>query len=445
MESGSRTSGKNSNAPYKGRKQLGKQDKEIVSNVYDYLRQAMSQAEALSRCESMTGVSSSTVYRIIKEKQNTGSIQAARTYLRGRKPIEIDEYDKTAIRRTVHSFYFNNEIPTLESVFIKIQGDETIPQMSRETFRKLLLKLDFRFVKHNRKSALIEKPEIVTWRRSYLRSIAELRKQNRKIYYVGKSWVNAGCTIGKVTSEGLSTDSQAPVDKGLRLIVMHVGSDDGFLEDSSLIFLSKKTAEYDDDMNAERFEQWFESVLNRVPEKSVIILDSAQYHSRRSEHIPTAGSRKIEMQQWLREKGIAFDDGAVKPELMSLIKQHRSKYTQYVVDDMARRRGIIVLRLPPYHCELNPIQLIWVEVKGYIGRHNVTFEIVDVEHLLHIALEGVTPLAWQIAINHILKEEERMWQLDFSIDNIVDPLMSNIGADDSSDSDSSISLPEADT
>ena len=40
---------------------------------------------------------------------------------------------------------------------------------------------------------------------------------------------------------------------------------------------------------------------------------------------------------------------------------------KYVVDELALKRGITVLRLPPYHCELNPIELVWAQVKGEVA------------------------------------------------------------------------------
>ena len=45
---------------------------------------------------------------------------------------------------------------------------------------------------------------------------------------------------------------------------------------------------------------------------------------------------------------------------------------------MAKKHGIILLRLPPYHCELNPIKLIWAQIKGYLARNNTAFKIKDV-------------------------------------------------------------------
>ncbi|CAH2086438.1 unnamed protein product [Euphydryas editha] len=49
---------------------------------------------------------------------------------------------------------------------------------------------------------------------------------------------------------------------------------------------------------------------------------------------------------------------------------------------MAARKNIIVLRLPPYHCELNHIELIWAQVKAYIGKNNKSFKIPEVKKLL---------------------------------------------------------------
>ena len=52
----------------------------------------------------------------------------------------------------------------------------------------------------------------------------------------------------------------------------------------------------------------------------------------------------------------------MKRELYKLIKT--SNFTpKYTVDEMVKAAGHEVLRLPPYHCELNPIELAWSQVK----------------------------------------------------------------------------------
>lgn len=45
-------------------------------------------------------------------------------------------------------------------------------------------------------------------------------------------------------------------------------------------------------------------------------------------------------------------------ELLNIVKHNKGKYLEFAVDEMAAQRCVIILRLPPYHCELNPIELI---------------------------------------------------------------------------------------
>ena len=49
---------------------------------------------------------------------------------------------------------------------------------------------------------------------------------------------------------------------------------------------------------------------------------------------------------------------ALKPELWQLARDKASQEPKYEVDDLIRSYGHVVLRLPPYHCELNPIERI---------------------------------------------------------------------------------------
>jgi transposase len=56
---------------------------------------------------------------------------------------------------------------------------------------------------------------------------------------------------------------------------------------------------------------------------------------------------------------------------------------------MAKKEGHTVIRLPPYHCELNPIELVWSQVKGYVARNNTTFKMEDVRRLVYEAFDKI--------------------------------------------------------
>lgn len=52
--------------------------------------------------------------------------------------------------------------------------------------------------------------------------------------------------------------------------------------------------------------------------------------------------------------------------------------------------------------------------------------------MLTNSLERVTADKWRSCINHVLKEEAKMWELDDLIDIAIEPIIINIGAEDSS-------------
>ena len=42
---------------------------------------------------------------------------------------------------------------------------------------------------------------------------------------------------------------------------------------------------------------------------------------------------------------------------------------RYVVDEILMKHIHLPLHLPPYHPDLNPIELVWGEIKGELARH----------------------------------------------------------------------------
>lgn len=306
----------------------------------------------------------------------------------------------------------------------------------------------YRYTKRSRNSMLKEKNEIICWRRRYLRSTKKLRQENKKIYYLDETWVNAGHVVSKVWTDttvttardafikGLSTGLKAPSGKGKRLIVLHIGSDDGFVEDGLLVFESKKTGDYHEEMNSQVFEEWFQKILPHLEDDCIIVLDNASYHTRKLEKNPTSATKKADIQNWLAIKDIPYQQDMVKAELLQLVKDNREQ-DKYVVDELAKTAGRTVLRLPPYHCELNPIELIWAQIKGEVARKNVTFKFSDLKPLFDQAVRNVTSENWRKAFGHVLKEEERMWTMDAMMELQVEPLIINVAQDsDTSSSDS---------
>ena len=68
------------------------------------------------------------------------------------------------------------------------------------------------------------------------------------------------------------------------------------------------------------------------------------------------------MQARLGEKGIEFPPNMKKTELYEIIKLNKP-LPGYKVDNIIKEAGYEVLRLPPYHCNFNLIELIWADFK----------------------------------------------------------------------------------
>lgn len=80
--------------------------------------------------------------------------------------------------------------------------------MSRSTLYKTLKNLGFSYNKRGRNSILLERPDIVVWRRKYLDEVKAARQNGTTIYYLDE-WVNAGHTKSKVWIDNTVTTSRS--------------------------------------------------------------------------------------------------------------------------------------------------------------------------------------------------------------------------------------------
>ena len=114
------------------------------------------------------------------------------------------------------------------------------------------------------------------------------------------------------------------------------------------------------DVNSVIFNKWVEEQLvPALPPKSLVVMDNASYHSviKDGTKAPTSTTRKGDMQKWLKDKKIHFDGKMKKTKLYEIIKLKKPEPV-HKTDDFLRGKGHDVLRLPPYHCEFNPIEMV---------------------------------------------------------------------------------------
>ena len=218
--------------------------------------------------------------------------------------------------------------------------------------------------------------------------------------------------------------------------MLHAGGVEGWVDGADLVFRSKtKSADYHDEMNSEHFMEWMtQQLLPRLEEPSVVILDNASYHNKQRDKPPTTQNKKDEIKEWLDKHNITYDSTDIKKTLLEKVKQYRTSPI-YLTDEAAHEHGHTVLRLPVGHCELNPIELAWASVKGYVAKHNRDYNLAEVEQLVPKGFEHTTTDMWRKFCKHVIDIENEYIEKDGIVEDTLDEMTIEIGVKDDSDDD----------
>ncbi|XP_040061736.1 uncharacterized protein LOC120836761 [Ixodes scapularis] len=285
----------------------------------------------------------------------------------------------------------------------EIKKNDDFPSFSHATLCRVLNKLGFAFTTRKRSSLLLERNDLVLWRASYLRSIKEYRQDNTPIYYLDET-------------------------RGARRALL-LGATE--------VFRAKKgNSDYHQGMDGQRFEEWFTKLLANLKPMGVVVMDNASYHSVKLHSLPTTSTKKLGIHQWFSNNGVASNMSMPNVELLNLVskaKAARPELEKYGIDTIAEHHGYSVLRLPPYHCELNPIELVWSQVKGEVASKNQSFKIAEVEKLTATALQSVSSENLESYVEHAIEVEEQMWEADSLVGTVLDSIVIDRNGDSDTD------------
>ncbi|XP_039745055.1 uncharacterized protein LOC120623223 [Pararge aegeria] len=367
------------------------------------------------RTAMAVGVSERTVTNILAEgKESDSKFKSPHKDRKKRlKKLELDNFNVNVIRSTIQNYHLEHrELPTL----LKLKGifqDKLNYDGSISTLRTALLKLGYKWRKTvDNRRVIIERHDIQKLRFSYLKNLLRYRQENRCIVYTDESYI----LTNHVQNKGWGNKDGPPLkrnlSKGQRIIIVHAGSEQGFVPNALLTYKANSVSgDYHSNMNAENYEKWLkERLVPNLPPNSVVVLDNASYHNVQNDRAPNSNSKKIEMQRWLTEKNIAFNQDMKKIELYDLIKKNKENYICYKIDDILQRYGIKVLRLPPYHPELNPIENVWGILKNYIASRNVDQNVTEIMKLINECLSQIDEGMWGNTCRHVQKKEEEYYR-----------------------------------
>uniref|UniRef100_A0A8R1IIA3 Tc1-like transposase DDE domain-containing protein n=1 Tax=Caenorhabditis japonica TaxID=281687 RepID=A0A8R1IIA3_CAEJA len=170
--------------------------------------------------------------------------------------------------------------------------------------------------------------------------------------------------------------------RGKRGIVVAVITEDGILKETENFYISgckskDQKEDYHTEMTADLYEKMaMETIIPQLARAAaakgrpaVLVKDNASYHCRVLEKAPTKQDRKKVIVEFLAKHGIVMSIATHKAQLVEKmeelikLKGGRWAFKKFVVDEFAKQNGVIAVRLPPYHCFLNPIEMVWAQMK----------------------------------------------------------------------------------
>lgn len=296
-------------------------------------------------------------------------------------------------------------------------------QIPKTTLWRTLSRWGFTYGEGRRRDSLKEQDYVIRARRSYLRQKMSNRKNNgvliRPEVYIDETYINKNHSRRHTWySDEDGPWVNKPSGVGPRLIIVNAVTKYGWVKGAELIFEAKKrTGDYHGQMNWDNFSVWFtKQLLPNIPANSLIILDNARYHNVYvNGHNPSSQSSKEELRNWLTRNGYPWGNDMLKPELLELCK-HSAPMPEYRLDLLARQHGHEILRTPPYHPELQPIEICWAVVKNYMA-DNCDFTMRGLRTKLPEAFAKVNENTCDAIMKDVFKQEEKYWREDEKLDD----------------------------
>jgi len=392
-----------------------------VKHFFDNMKKAHNAMErpASKLAASALDISESTVKVIMAafNKKGEDGLKFSKFQQRGRPAYAVDSGIVPPVRQFIRRANRNGDQVNVE-IILNFMRDELHCDIAHTTLWRALQRWGFEFGTGVRSAQLKESERVVIKRRQYLRLKRANRDENgqeiRPEVYLDESYINKNHSNDNTwyfPEDGIIIGK--PTGKGERLIIVDAITNNGWVPNARLVFkASKKTGDYHANMNWDNFSAWFqEKLLKNIPEHSLIIMDNAAYHNVLAEEaFPKKNHSVKRLREWLSNNKIPWSKDMLKSELFELCSRLAPK-PEFLIDNIAREHGHSILRTPPYHPELQPIEACWAVVKNHVAQHN-DCTMKKVKILLEDGFAKVTEKTCQKLIKKVNLQENAFWLED---------------------------------
>lgn len=402
-----------------------KEQKEFIIRLkqsYDEeraLQTTVSTCDPAGRVAKGLQVSLSTVKAVLAEYHRTGQVETPAILPRGKPGYRVGSALETVIRQRVRELNRRGEAVSIRSLRSWLSSAGEAGEISLKTLWRTLYRMGFVYGPSKRRSTLKEQDYVIIARREYLRPKRGNRCSDvgtdRPEVYLDETYLNVNHS--KDNTWYFEPDGpwvNKPAGKGPRLIIVHAITHQGWVPGAKLVFQAKqRTGDYHGQMNSENFTKWFtEQLLPHLPPRSLIVMDNAPYHNELAEEaFPTPKTRKAQLRQWLLTHHPAhYGEDLLKPELYQRCKQLCPPPPRRL-DRIAEAAGHTIIRTPPYHPELPPIETVWAVIKEYCAIR-CDYTLAGLKTHLEAGFDQVTPSICQSLIQIVRLQEDQYWVED---------------------------------
>jgi transposase len=417
--------------PRKRGRPLTYEEKWMVQHVFETLEKEQN-AEAIiqthdpySLTSKYTGVARSLVATITKAVRQTGNVPVSTPLGNRHQPTTIPLAAEGRIRELVFEKHRQGTICQAKHVHALLK-DAFGLEVHERTVQRHLKRMGFCWLRtKNRPRSLREKAAVRQQRHDYLYEIRRNRQRppakRYQVVYLDESFLHHHHG-GQYSWFSEHDFVERMSGKGRRWCFIHAMQENALLAGTFLAFEAKhRKGDYHAQFDWDIFQHWFTAqLLRHVPPRSLIILDRCPFHTVCRDAVVPSQMKKGELQQWLTERGISWEEQWLRARLMQEVDKYRDK--KPMVEILAEEQGHKVLFLPVHHPELNPIELVWATVKHYCGTifSNSTSFKEQRQHLEESFGRDITPEYCAKVYEHVRHIEERYWNTDLIIDEEIE-------------------------
>ena len=353
--------------PRKRGRPLTYEEKWMVQHVFETLEKEQN-AEAIihrhdpySLTSQYTGVARSLVATITKAVRQTGHVPVSPPLGNRHQPTTIPLAAEGRIRELVFEKHRQGTICHAKHVHALLKDDFGLDVHER-TVQRHLKRMGFCWLRtKNRPRSLREKAVVRQQRHDYLYEIRRNRQrppeERYQVVYLDERFLHHHHG-GQYSWFSENNFVERMRGKGRRWCFMHAMQENALLAGTFLAFEAKHSkGDYQAQFDWDIFQHWFTAqLLCNVPPRSLIVLDRCPFHTVCRDAVVPSQMKKGELQQWLTERGISWEEQWLRARLMQEVDRYRDK--KPMVEILAEEQGHKLLFLPVHHPELNPTAII---------------------------------------------------------------------------------------